>query len=84
MLTSMKNENDQLRADLDKWVEKFEFTEGGKSVMVQLLLLFIEWRNKYDILTLEFQELKSSQRRAESRCEIIENESSRLETTKKA
>ncbi|KAL5963497.1 hypothetical protein TSMEX_008746 [Taenia solium] len=71
MLTSMKNENDQLHADLDKWVEKFESTEG-------------EWRNKYDLLTLEFQELKSSQRRAESRCEIIENESSRLETTKRA
>ncbi|CDS36945.1 Uveal autoantigen with coiled coil domains [Echinococcus multilocularis] len=71
MLTSMKNENDQLRADLDGWIKKFESCEG-------------EWRNKYDLLTLEFQELKSSQRRAESRCEIIENESSRLETTKRA
>ncbi|KAL5103787.1 hypothetical protein TcWFU_009573 [Taenia crassiceps] len=71
MMTSMKNENDQLRVDLDNWMKKFESTEG-------------EWRNKYDLLTLEFQELKSSQRKAESRCEIIENESSRLETTKKA
>ncbi|VDM32245.1 unnamed protein product [Hydatigera taeniaeformis] len=71
MLTSMKNENDQLRGDLNKWTEKFESSED-------------EWRKKYDLLSLEFQELKSCQRRAESRCELIETESSRLETTKKA
>ncbi|VUZ49636.1 unnamed protein product, partial [Hymenolepis diminuta] len=44
----------------------------------------IEWRKKYDSLLFDFQELKSSERRAESRCEVIENESFRLENAKNA
>ncbi|VDL53005.1 unnamed protein product [Hymenolepis diminuta] len=71
ILSSLRHENEGLKKDNDELSEKLESCD-------------IEWRKKYDSLLFDFQELKSSERRAESRCEVIENESFRLENAKNA
>nr|CDS29933.1 hypothetical protein HmN_000258700 [Hymenolepis microstoma] len=71
VISSLKHENDGLKKDNEEWSEKLESSE-------------IEWRKKYDLLFFEFQELKSSQRRVENRCETVECDASRLENVKNA
>nr|CDS29931.1 Uveal autoantigen with coiled coil domains [Hymenolepis microstoma] len=69
ILSSLRHENEGLKNDNEKLAEKLESSVN-------------EWQRKYDSLFAEFQELKVSERRAESRCEAIENESFRLENVK--
>ncbi|VDO01096.1 unnamed protein product [Rodentolepis nana] len=69
VISSLKQENDSLKKDNEEWSEKLESSE-------------VEWRKKYDLLFCEFEELQSSQRRVENRCETVEWESSRLENVK--
>ncbi|KAM3188364.1 hypothetical protein ACTXT7_000338 [Hymenolepis weldensis] len=71
VITSLKYENEGLKKENEEWSQKFESSE-------------FEWRRKYDLLFFEFQELKSSQRKVENRCETVECESSRLENVKNA
>ncbi|VDO00766.1 unnamed protein product, partial [Rodentolepis nana] len=71
ILSSLKHENESLRNDNEKLTENLEISVN-------------EWQRKYDSLFADFQKLKVSERRSESRCEVIESESFRLETAKNA
>ncbi|VUZ49651.1 unnamed protein product [Hymenolepis diminuta] len=71
VISSLKYENEGLKRDNEEWSQKFESSD-------------FEWRRKYDLLFFEFQELQSSQRKVENRCETVECESSRLENIKNA
>uniref|UniRef100_A0A5K3FHR5 ANK_REP_REGION domain-containing protein n=1 Tax=Mesocestoides corti TaxID=53468 RepID=A0A5K3FHR5_MESCO len=46
--------------------------------------IVVEWRQKYDKLAEELHSLRVSRREAESKCELVENESFRREAAQKA